>query len=533
MPVVLTALLAAAVAAQPSRPAADFGLMNNDDGDGLFRSDDPETSRRAMLRAIDELTGTPVRTHVQCVALGSDVMYYPTRVASVVGWQPNVQNLRHVDRVKAGLAAGIDPIRELAERARRNGLKFVASYRLNDAHFARNPEGHYATGKFWVENRGRLVMKNNRLDFTFAEVRAFRVAIMAEIVDRYGDVLDGLELDFTRHGVLFPEPDGWPKRAFVTELVEAVRRKCEALERKTGRSCHVIVRVWGSAEQNERSGMDVADWSRRRLIDVIVPAQLYATSFDMPLAPYVAMARAHGQKVVPCLYQRATWAWPMVREPQAGDYASPPSFRPTPAMYAGAISVYRAMGVDGFELYNFRSPLGAVGREVARLCAAPGAICGHDREYFVTPGNGRDKAFQGRPSIPTKLVEGETLELPLQVGADVFDDAAAPPAKLALRIGLAGAVPADATLSLRLNGVALHEGPMAKGLIATSADAPVRAGFGTVPTAYFQAGLGGLNSIRAGENRVEIRLGGAPADAQLIEVRLGVFYDDPFAGIRY
>jgi hypothetical protein len=507
--------------------------MNNDDGDGLFRSDDPETSRRAMLRAIDELTGTPVRTHVQCVALGSDVMYYPTRVASVVGWQPNLQNLTHVDRVRAGMAAGIDPIRVMAERARRNGLKFVVSYRINDAHFARNPDGHYATGKFWVENRGRLAMKNNRLDFTFAEVRAFRVAIIQEIVERYGDVIDGMELDFTRHGIFFPEPDGWPKRAFVTELVEQARRTCEALERKTGRPCHMIARVWGSADQNDRSGIDVADWSRRRLIDVIAPAQLYAMSFDMPLAPYVAMARANGQKVVPCLYQRATWAWPMVREPDAGDYASSPSFRPTLAMYAGAISVYRAMGVDSFELYNFRSPLGAVGREVARLCAAPGAICGHDREYVVTPGNGRDKTFQGRPSIPMKLVDGETLSLPVQVGADVFDDTAAPPAKIALRIGFAGAVPADATLSLRLNGTALHEGPMAKGLIATSSDAPVRASFGTVPTAYFQAGLGGLKSIRAGENRVEVRLAGVPADAQLVEVRLGVFHDDPFAGIRY
>lgn len=529
------ALAASAALAQmpTSRPAPDFGLMNNDDGDGLFRSADPETSRRAMLRAIDELAGTPVRTHVQCVALGSDAMYYPSKVASVVGWQSNVQKLKHVDRVKSGMDAGIDAIRVMAERAHRNGIKFVPSYRISDAHFAREPEGHYATGKFWVDNHDRFAMKNNRLDFTFDEVRAYRIGAIEEIVDRYGDVMDGFELDFTRHGIFFPEPDGWPKRALITEIVERARAKCTALEAKTSRPCHVIVRVWGSTEQNEKSGMDVADWSRRKLIDVIVPAQLYATSFDMPLAPVVALARANGQQVYPCLYERATWAWPLARDPKAADYAGMPSYRPTAAMNAGAISTYRAMGVDGFELYNYRAPLGDVGRNVARLCAAPGAINGHDREYVVTPGNARDKTFQGRPNIPAKLVAGETIALPLQIGADLFDADAQSPAKLVLRLGFAGAPPTEATLSLTLNDVSQHDGPIAAKLLATKPDVTVREGFGVVPTAYFQTALPDLKSIRAGENTVEIRIDGAPADASLVEVRIGVFYDDPFAGFRY
>jgi len=517
----------------PNREVPDFNVMNNDDGDWLCVSSDPEVSRRAMERAIDEVSGTAIKTHVQCVALGSDVMYYPTKVANIVGWGPLRKPQEHVAKAKACIDAGLDPIRVVGERARKNGMKFVPSYRLNDAHFAREPEGHYATSKFWVDNHEKMALPNNRLDFSHPEVREFRLATINEVIDRYGDISDGFELDFTRHGMFFPAAEAKSKAPLLTEMVAATRARLDELEKKTGRPCFLIARVWATLDDCTKSGIDVESWMKRRLIDVVIPAQLYSTSFDMPIDQFVKIAKPAGVKVYPCLYERSVYNWPLVRKPTANDYLGEPSYRPKIPMYVGAAATYRALGADGFEMYNFRVPLGTLGNDVQRLLSTPAALNGQDRAYVITPAEGsaaKLPTFQDRPTIPAKLPPGKPVDLSFTVGDNLASKDTTSPAAIVLRLGFRGeSIGADTKLRVTLNGTDLHEGAAGAAMIATDPNAAGLSTFGTAPAALFQMAVPDTASIKQGVNALRIELlGGLAKDLSVTEVQLGVFYDDRF-----
>ena len=95
------------------------------------------------------------------------MFYYPTKVASQVGWRELPQETPYFKNARAALAAGIDPLRILGDRAKADGIKYVLSVRMNDAHFASKPDDHVLTGKIlWLDNKDKLLPPNNRFDFS-------------------------------------------------------------------------------------------------------------------------------------------------------------------------------------------------------------------------------------------------------------------------------------------------------------------------------------------------------------------------------
>ena len=233
-PVLMTPLASA-------RPQPDFGLMFNDDGDLSFSSPDPVCAMANLQAHIHALAGTPVKTLMYCV--GTDVVYYPSQATSVWGWRKtkydtvydNPQNedqmwAERIKNIKTGMDAGHDPIRVAGQTAKTLGMYFVPSYRMNDDHFIFDPFEYPLTGAFWLENHEQMTIKDspilsddhygNLLDFTHEAVRQYRLDILFEMIDRYGDLMDGLEMDFNRSQVLFPRGQG-PKQAhLITAMVE-------------------------------------------------------------------------------------------------------------------------------------------------------------------------------------------------------------------------------------------------------------------------------------------------------------------------
>ncbi|MBT3373979.1 MAG: hypothetical protein HN406_00190, partial [Lentisphaerae bacterium] len=194
---------------------AEFGLILNDDGDLSCTAADPAESRRRLEEMVDSLRGTPVQTLAYSVGAGSDILYYPTRIASVWGWRetPAYASGPWKERIRnatASAAAGVDSVRIAGERAKAIGLRFVPSFRMNDSHFVRDPLNYPLTGRFWMENQDRTLGVSpvkgydysKLLDFAHPEVRAHRLAVIEEIIERYGDLMDGLELDFNRVQIL-------------------------------------------------------------------------------------------------------------------------------------------------------------------------------------------------------------------------------------------------------------------------------------------------------------------------------------------
>ena len=160
----LTLLFLAVAVVDGSRaaePLPDFGVMLNDDGDLSFTSLDPNESARNVLAQVDSLAGTAVKTLMWSVGAGSEILYYPTKVANDWRWRPIHPNYEKEfgswqRKAAAGLDAGFDSIRIAGERAKALGMFFVPSYRMNDDHFIFDPVDYPLTGKFWLDNHEKM-----------------------------------------------------------------------------------------------------------------------------------------------------------------------------------------------------------------------------------------------------------------------------------------------------------------------------------------------------------------------------------------
>ncbi len=78
-------------------------------------------------------------------------------------------------------------------------------------------------------------------DFAHEEVREHRFQIIKEMIERYD--LDGIELDFQRHGFYFRQSriaDGMP---LMTELIQRIRGVFDDFEQRRGHPICLMVRV--------------------------------------------------------------------------------------------------------------------------------------------------------------------------------------------------------------------------------------------------------------------------------------------------
>jgi len=316
----------AAEASTASRTRPDFGLVFNDDADLSFVVPD-RTKSEALLQAnIAALADTPVRTLVYCIGMGGDVLYYNTRVASRVGWRkapdevPGSLMAKRMENARVCLAEGADAVRTAGETAKRLGLRFIPSLRMNDAHFMANPDQHSMTSEFWFKHRHEFTIKDspwsfqpaygNLLDYSHAPVRQLRLDTAFEVLDRNRDFVDGFELDFNRFQVFFPKGQAAAGAPLITEIVRRVRGRLDELAREQQRPMQLCVRVPPSLADCATAGLEVERWIREGWVDLVSPAQIMTLAGDMPINDLVMLARKHGVRIHPSLYPRTSWRLP-------------------------------------------------------------------------------------------------------------------------------------------------------------------------------------------------------------------------------
>ncbi len=538
--------------ASTPRVLPDFGLMLNDDGDYSFTSMDPAESVRNLQASVDALAGTPVRTLMYSVGAGSDVLYYPTRVASVWGWKAFAEGQSpdwsvRIANAKRGMEAGVDPIRVAGERARQLGLFFVPSYRMNDDHFAfaADPVEYPLTGEFWIQHRKEFtigdspivsdVRYGNLLDYSHDEVRQYRLGVIFEVIDRYKEVMDGIELDFNRVQVLFPKGRARERAHLVTGLVADVRERLNSVGRTTHRTYALFVRVPPTLQNCEWAGLDIRAWMDRRLVDVLIPSQLMTLAHDMPVAEFVALAGPAGCRVCPSLYPRTSWAWPFIAHPDQDSYAGAPSRAVSPELVRGAAANYWHMGAAGFQLFNFHHedlgcrPFSDRLYRILRDLARPESLNSATRIYAITPAYYLDHedTYQYRKQLPATLTPGRPHSLILYVGDDLSDRRTHPnPAYCGLRLGFCG-VGAEREVTVTLNDHVLHAGPMGHLLVRVPVQKRSPGAHPPFPTGFLQLPISDPNCVRQGPNRLSVLL--APAEEggefMLVEAQLGVFFN--------
>ena len=537
--------LGVVTAAPRVRP--DFGLIFNDDADLAFVV--PDRARaEALLRAnLSALADTPVKTLVYCIGMGGDVLYYNTTVASPVGWRhsadekPGSLMAKRLENARVCLAQGADAVRTAGETARALGLRFIPSLRMNDAHFMTDPAGHAMTSEFWLKHRAEYTIKDsplsfqpaygNLLDYSHAAVRQLRLDTVFEVLARNHDLVDGFELDFNRFQVFFPRGQAAAGAPLMTELVRQVRARLDELAVTEKRPMALFVRIPPSLADCATAGLEVERWMRAGWVDLVSPAQLMTLAGDMPIADLVALGRETGVRVHPSLYPRTGTRIPFpIPSPSryagavVGREATLPEIR-------GAAAQYRALGVDGFYLFNFYNAFGSarphddrlyhVFRDLARpenLRGQASIYAASKSYYFDGPGS-----YAYAKALPVTLRSG----VPAQLALLIPEDPASVPFPLQAseaRLGFRG-VPENATVRVQLNGKTLFEGPLGSGScvltrsVVKSAQKQL-----DQAEAYLHLPVAAAAGLLRGANVWSLSVAGAAANAQLTDLEVRFDY---------
>jgi hypothetical protein len=417
---------------------------------------------------------------------------------------------------------------------------------MNDAHFMARPEQHSMTSEFWFKHRHEFTIKEsplpfqpaygNLLDYSHAAVRQLRLDTVVEVLERNRDLVDGFELDFNRFQVFFPKGRAAAGAPLITEIVRQVRARLDELAREQRRPMHLFVRVPPSLADCATAGLEVERWIREGLVDLVSPAQIMTLAGDMPISDLVKLAQKYGVRLHPSLYPRTSWRVPF---PPGGveRYASAAVTRDASlAEIRGAAAAYRALGVDGFYLFNFYNAFGSErpydGRllQVFRDLAREENLLGQSSIYAVTKSyyNDGPGSYAYGKQLPAKLVAGAALHVMLAI-AERPASAAYPLQACELRVGFR-ALPAEARVAIALNGAELFRGRLADGAhVGTCQITGARSKQPDLAEDYLHVPLSVPGPLKRGENAFTVTLAdGAGKSAEVTDLEVRFDYENDY-----
>ena len=176
---------------------------------------------------------------------------------------------------------GVDYLPILIEQTRSRGMRFYASFRMNDCHHRSRPGSAAAFWKthqhyrLWEVTDGRTYY-NAALDYSYPDVRQQIFDAIIEFAEMYN--VDGIELDFYRNPYIFQPSEAWKKRDILSEFVKDIRTKLAAIGRERGRIIDLLARVpfdrdhfTGPGKNRLRlAGMDIDRWIKEKYMDILV-----------------------------------------------------------------------------------------------------------------------------------------------------------------------------------------------------------------------------------------------------------------------
>lgn len=190
------------------------------------------------------------------------------------------------------------------EALKASGKETFITFRMNDVHNPTDAD-QWNTPRVRREHPDCIVGQDDIdagkggwmaycMDYGRPEVRQYILAIIQEMVELYGDTIDGLQLDwmrFPRH--LSGTPDEvWAKRQVITDFMAEVR----AILARAKRPILLAARTPTTPPGWRTLGFDVAEWVRQGLLDFLVVCPFLSTEWQIPVAP---LRQALGQTDMP------------------------------------------------------------------------------------------------------------------------------------------------------------------------------------------------------------------------------------------
>ena len=188
-------------------------------------------------------------------------------------------------------------------------------------------------------------------NYAVPEVRQFKLSVLREVAKGYD--LDGLNLDFGRHPPYFPTGEQWEHRDEMTDFVRQVRLMLQEVAQKRGRPFLLSVRVADTVPGCHFDGLDIENWVRLKLVDMIV---IGTRSIEVDLAGFKEVVQGSHVKLYPCIDQ----------------HHSPDGYHAVPAVefVRGVAANWWHQGADGIATFNFWNEL----PEMAKVIGTRGPL---------------------------------------------------------------------------------------------------------------------------------------------------------------
>ena len=272
-------------------------IHNNDGCDVLYFPMDEKYSVKNLLdKRTAGLIGSDVSTISFCpTASGFGYFTYNTKVGQVLlkhGFEFG-ESRRKRNITAEMIAEGTDPLQVNVGFARANGFEIFWSNRMNDTHDHKHrpDKPYYLWSQFKEDHPQYLVgemgegFRHGRwssVDFNHQEIRDLCVRFYKEVCNNYD--VDGVELDFMRHFVLFKEVirGGFASQGqldMLTDMVSQIRQVTEEAGMKRGKPILVLIRVPTSPEFAKRAGVDIQRWIDEGLVDIVVGSDYFRLDF--------------------------------------------------------------------------------------------------------------------------------------------------------------------------------------------------------------------------------------------------------------
>jgi hypothetical protein len=210
-------------------------------------------------------------------------------------WNSKVGTMRPFPGLIEAHRRGVDPMRLWLQQLKAAGKETFLTVRMNDVH---NPTEDWNIPEFRRRNpdsivgldevrAGKASWMSYCMDYKLPEVRQHMLDLLRELVGLYGDVIDGIQLDwmrFPRHLSGTPE-QVWDQREVLTQFMVEARRVISGGQRPILLGARVPTHPDGC----RALGVDLQAWGERRLVDLLVICPFLTTDWQLPVADIRAL----------------------------------------------------------------------------------------------------------------------------------------------------------------------------------------------------------------------------------------------------
>ena len=352
-------------------------IMNNDGNDLNRVAPDQTVTPDLFLNA---RTTTLAGSQVDAIFYCTGVFNHYTHRSPIAELLDSEQSAAR--RVHELIPLGTDSLETIVRFCHENDMEAFWSMRMNDTHDA-SPSAAFLMTRWKRQHPDWLVGKPDgaypyacgrwsALDYGIPAVREQTYALLADVAARYD--VDGLELDFFRHPVLFRqqltgEPVTAEHRAMMTDLIRRIRTMADEVAEARGRPLLLAMRGFDSVGFSNALGIDLERWLGEGLID------LFAAGDYFKFEPWENLA-ALGRR-----YEVPVYAGFASRRITGG--GRPEAASELKIWRGEALAAWRA-GVAGIYTFNRFDPNDPIFRELGdpeRLATLPRK----DQETFVAP----------------------------------------------------------------------------------------------------------------------------------------------------